>query len=105
MESPSSIRDWIDKVITKYKCKLVVLDPIEYDKAIIGISYDFKHLLYDYDKLVQIIAQMHCNDSDESDDKDEKLLTFAIDYMENKVIHSIEYMGIYKPIIINKRSD
>lgn len=67
----------------------VILEPqTSYNKAIIGISIDSKHLVYSYDLLLSILVEGGMSYED------------AMDWLEYNTFRSLEYMDVeYRPII------
>ena len=69
----------------------VILEPqSSYNKAIIGISIDSKHLIYSYDLLLSTLIEGGMSYDD------------ARDWLDYNTLRSIEYMEAeYRPIIIS----
>lgn len=70
----------------------IILEPQNtFNSAIIGVTHDNKHLVYDYYKIVEGFMT--------SDNMSEEE---ALDYIEYNTIRSLDYMDYeYRPIIIN----
>lgn len=68
----------------------IVLEPqSSYNKAIIGVSIDSKHIIYSYDLLLSILVEGGMSYDD------------ARDWLDYNTLRSIEYMEAeYRPIII-----
>lgn len=68
----------------------IVLEPqSSYNKAIIGVSINSKHIIYSYDLLLSILVEGGMSYDD------------AMDWLEYNTLRSIEYMEAeYRPIII-----
>lgn len=84
----SAIRQWIDQVSKDNDVQLVILEPKALDSAIIGITDDHEHLIYDYGKLVTAMT----SDLGSCDD--------AVEWIDFNTLRSLSYMGKYRPYIM-----
>lgn len=93
------------EVAEKYKLNdgVVIFEPSDvYSKAIIGVSEDHNHLIYDYVKMIESLFESIKEDEHylEEDGVDEDLVwQDATDWIEYNTIRSIPYLGDKAPII------
>jgi hypothetical protein len=73
----------------------IVLEPqSSYNKAIIGVSIDSKHIIYSYDLLLSILVEGGMSYED------------AMDWLEYNTFRSLDYMDVeYRPIIIRSKEE
>jgi len=71
----------------------IILENPSYDTAITGISSN-GNLIYDYELMVNYLIE-HDNMSYED----------AVEFIDYNTIRAIDYMGEFKPIIMNKIED
>ena len=80
---------------------VIFLDPEVFDKGIIGITEDNCHLIYDFNKLVEALAEDYKQHPSEIDDEETDYETEAIEWLEVNTIPSLPYMDAeYRPIIM-----
>lgn len=74
----------------------VVLEPREiFNKAVVGVSVDGCHLIYDYDLAAE--ALINANDEDGTFE-----LQDAIDYLEYNTLRALEYIAAeFRPVMIH----
>lgn len=68
----------------------VVFDGPDFDEAIVGVT-DESQVVYDYDKMVQILM-----------DRDGMDETEAIEFIEYNTIRAIPYAGEHAPIVMSR---
>ena len=79
-----SIRDEIDKRFPG----VITLDPEGFDEAIIGVTLDGKHLIYEEYEIVSVFKKDGMSDSE------------AWEYYEFNTVRALDYMGDTRPIIV-----
>lgn len=94
-----------EELTEKFKLNdgVIILEPSEvYSKAVIGVSEDHDHLIYDYEKMIESLFESIKEDEAylEEDGIDEDLAwQDATDWIECNTIRSIPYLGDKAPII------
>ncbi len=86
---PTSIRDIIQEQYPDVE--LLLMDPIEYDKAVLGVCEGFGGkcmIAYDYDKVIEVNVSMGMTYEE------------AVDFFEYNQIGA--YVGEHTPVFINK---
>ena len=55
----SSVRKWIREVGLENGVSLVLLEPGHMDDAILGVTHDGGHVVYDYDRMLAAVEAEH----------------------------------------------
>lgn len=66
-------------------------EPEQYKDAILGLTYDSNHIVYSYEKLQEIMMKENRWTEEEADE-----------WISYNTARAIDYMGEYKPILINE---
>ena len=82
---------WLLKQLEEVNDRLVYIgdEPGEYLDAVIGVTHDHDHLLYSYDRLVELM--MSRNGWSYED---------AVEWIDYNTIRSCDYTGEFKPYVV-----
>ncbi len=81
---------------------VIILEPQEdFNRGIIGVSEDKKHLIYSYEKLTCLLAQEYKNFEHDNQKTNEDYLFEACEWVDYNTLRAISSMNQeYAPIII-----
>ena len=86
------IRNKINERLEMLEASVVLLEPKTYDTAIVGLWWDGvdePHVVYDRDKILDVLEQDMSKDD-------------AYEFYDYNTLRALPYMGVNKPIIIEK---
>lgn len=90
------LRRKIENYCNQFEENTIFIDNPAFDNSIIGITNDFK-LIYDYNKMVEELAQEYIEDGETPEDA----AISAEEWINYNTIRSIPYIGEQSPIIMN----
>lgn len=80
----------------------ILIEPCEiYGNAIIGISEDRKHFIYDYHEMVAALSEDYKKNCKDESVPNEQFYDEAVQWIEYNTLRAIQYENSeYKPIVI-----
>lgn len=86
----------IPNLVEKGFVDFVVLEPQDdFNKAIVGYDEKQNRLIYDYEKIVDALAESFLDEESSL----ESAYTDALEWVNYNTLRSVPYMGEYRPII------
>tara|TARA_R110001592_G_scaffold142674_3_gene364896 strand:+ start:5451 stop:5783 length:333 start_codon:yes stop_codon:yes gene_type:complete len=88
----------IPSLIEKGLIDFVILEPQDdFNKAVVGYDEKQNRLIYDYEKIVEAIAESFLDEERSL----ESAYNDALEWVNFNTLRSVPYMGKYRPIIIS----